>query len=366
MRPRKGSRGLPDEWRMIAWDSDGSRCRKNPHGINTLYAHPSLKTPRNEVPSDVSWTRYYHEKASWGMPHMVERPVGGARVTIEATFTKPYFGTEKKSDWLTVSIPDVSSWQDVLRDDAYPVPLACISTNVLFREDSHLLFPLVDWVGDEKAPYREDIRTFWLGTLGIGELQRIDVRLEGISMKPDGLDDYRRAFGVFPVQAVETIQRALLNDLRALSCDPRSPVVEIALGENLLLGREDLEGLPSVHRGRPALAIGTKEPIGHERMEALTVAAMRLEELSGYEFEPGECIYKLGDISAYVSEDTWLDVWAEYPDWAVKAWMLADNGQYTQDDVEAMTVTEIEAAYADPNFSPEYAYCTDADELGRP
>lgn len=46
--------------------------------------------------------------------------------------------------------------------------------------------------------------------------------------------------------------------------------------------------------------------------------------------------------------------------------MLADNGQYTSAQVSAMSVEQIEAAYADPAFEPEYAYYTETDDEGRP
>lgn len=44
--------------------------------------------------------------------------------------------------------------------------------------------------------------------------------------------------------------------------------------------------------------------------------------------------------------------------------MLADNGQYTSDEVSRMSVEEIEAAYGDPGFYPEHAFYTEADEEG--
>ena len=44
--------------------------------------------------------------------------------------------------------------------------------------------------------------------------------------------------------------------------------------------------------------------------------------------------------------------------------MLADNGQHTSDEVSRMSVKEIEAAYDDPAFEPEYAFYTEAGEEG--
>ena len=46
------------------------------------------------------------------------------------------------------------------------------------------------------------------------------------------------------------------------------------------------------------------------------------------------------------------------------AWMLADNGQYTSDDVAAMTILDIFRAYNSPDFNPEFAFYTMADENG--
>lgn len=81
-------------------------------------------------------------------------------------------------------------------------------------------------------------------------------------------------------------------------------------------------------------------------------------------FNPNEGVYRLNDEGEYVSEQDWLNVWNEHPSWWQKAWMLADNGQYTASRVAAMSIAEIERAYDDPSFEPEYAYYTEADESG--
>ncbi len=44
--------------------------------------------------------------------------------------------------------------------------------------------------------------------------------------------------------------------------------------------------------------------------------------------------------------------------------MLTDNGQYTSDDVAAMTILDIFRAYNSPDFNPEFAFYTMADENG--
>ena len=84
------------------------------------------------------------------------------------------------------------------------------------------------------------------------------------------------------------------------------------------------------------------------------------------QFAPFEGVYRINDFGEYVSEKDWLNTWAAYPLWWMHAWLLADNGQYTSAQVSAMSVEQIEAAYADPGFEPEYAYYTETDEEGRP
>ena len=81
-------------------------------------------------------------------------------------------------------------------------------------------------------------------------------------------------------------------------------------------------------------------------------------------FAPLAGVYRIDDFGAYVSEEDWENVWADRPDWWPHAWLLADNGQYTSDEVSRMSVEEIEAAYNDPGFYPEYAFYTEADEEG--
>lgn len=58
----------------------------------------------------------------------------------------------------------------------------------------------------------------------------------------------------------------------------------------------------------------------------------------------------------YVSEEDWERVWAVRPSWWPKAWMLADNGQFSDEQIEAL--------FDSPAFEPEYAYYTDAGEDG--
>ncbi|WP_317415966.1 hypothetical protein [Thermophilibacter provencensis] len=106
--------------------------------------------------------------------------------------------------------------------------------------------------------------------------------------------------------------------------------------------------------------------IGTAVMQQILAVTDELRACVRDEFEPFEGVYRLNDMGEYVSEEDWENVWADRPSWWPKAWMLADNGQFTSDEVSRMSVEEIEAAFNDPAFEPEYAYYTEADEEGRP
>ena len=104
--------------------------------------------------------------------------------------------------------------------------------------------------------------------------------------------------------------------------------------------------------------------IGREIMDQILDVTDELHAYIRDEFEPHEGVYRLNDFGEYVSEKDWLKVWGGHPTWWPKAWLLADNGQYTSDEVSAMSIAEIEAAYSDTTFYPEYAFYTDAGEDG--
>lgn len=107
------------------------------------------------------------------------------------------------------------------------------------------------------------------------------------------------------------------------------------------------------------------EPIGIDAVECIVQGVTPLlRDRVKDEFEPHEGVYRLNDFGEYVSERDWRAVWSRYPYWAERVWMLADNGQYTAEDVGAMSVAQIDAAYDDPSFEPEYAFYTEADESG--
>ena len=104
--------------------------------------------------------------------------------------------------------------------------------------------------------------------------------------------------------------------------------------------------------------------IGSETMGRILDVTDELRACVRDEFEPYEGVYRLNDMGEYVSEEDWLNVWAAHPGWWPHAWMLADNGQHTSDEVSRMSVEEIEAAYNDPGFYPEFAFYTEAGEDG--
>lgn len=107
------------------------------------------------------------------------------------------------------------------------------------------------------------------------------------------------------------------------------------------------------------------EPIGAFAVECIVQGVTPLlRDRVKDKFKPHESVYRLNDMGEYVSEADWRAVWSRYPYWAERVWMLADNGQYSAEDVGAMCVKQIDEAYEDPSFKPEFAYYTEADESG--
>lgn len=104
--------------------------------------------------------------------------------------------------------------------------------------------------------------------------------------------------------------------------------------------------------------------IGVDVMEQILAVTDELRACVRESFEPLSGVYRINDVGEYVSKEDWESVWSSYPPWWSHAWMLADNGQYTSDEVSRMSIEEIEAACKDPGFYPEYAFYTDADEDG--
>lgn len=106
--------------------------------------------------------------------------------------------------------------------------------------------------------------------------------------------------------------------------------------------------------------------IGTATMDQILAVTDELRACVRDRFEPFEGVYRINDFGEYVAEEDWLNTWAAYPLWWMHAWLLADNGRHTSAQVSAMSVEQIEAAYADPGFEPEYAFYTEVDEEGLP
>lgn len=104
--------------------------------------------------------------------------------------------------------------------------------------------------------------------------------------------------------------------------------------------------------------------IGADAMEQILAVTDELRACVCERFEPFEGVYRINDMGEYVSEEDWESVWAGHPAWWTHAWMLADNGQHTSDEVSRMSAEEIEVAYGDPVFYPEFAFYTEVGEDG--
>lgn len=106
------------------------------------------------------------------------------------------------------------------------------------------------------------------------------------------------------------------------------------------------------------------EPIGKRAMDAILDVTVELKARIKPSFEPYEGVYRLNDLAEYVSEGDWDEIWSRYPGWWPHAWMLADNGQFTAEQVSRLTVEEIEVLFNSAAFEPEFAYYTEADGDG--
>ena len=107
-----------------------------------------------------------------------------------------------------------------------------------------------------------------------------------------------------------------------------------------------------------------KTPIGRDTMDAILGVTIELKARIRPSFEPYEGVYRLSDFAEYVSEADWDEIWSRYPDWWHKAWMLADNGQFTAEQISRLTPEQVEQLFESPAFEPEYAFYTDAGEDG--
>ena len=106
-------------------------------------------------------------------------------------------------------------------------------------------------------------------------------------------------------------------------------------------------------------------PVGRKAIDAILDEGEKLYALAKDAFEPYEGVYRLSDCGEYVSAWEFESLWEKRPGWMRKAWMLAGNGQYSPAAIGALSPQEIEAAYDSPDFCPEFAFYTEADEDGR-
>lgn len=109
--------------------------------------------------------------------------------------------------------------------------------------------------------------------------------------------------------------------------------------------------------------LGPDDHIGTTRLARVLDVTDELVAEAGPIAPYTDC-YRINDMGDYVTEAAWDRVWSSYPDWYHKVWMITGNGQYTFDDVAAMTLAEALAAFDDPNFYPEYTFFTDSGEEG--
>lgn len=120
--------------------------------------------------------------------------------------------------------------------------------------------------------------------------------------------------------------------------------------------------------GLPALDV-SNQPVGEEFMDTVNDIASNLSDhQQDWDDLPIGGCYRINDFGDYVTEDDWDEVWDGHP-LEEKAWMLADNGRYTSDDVARMTPAEIEAAYDEGDIytdtyeqHPTYAFYTEKYE----
>lgn len=103
------------------------------------------------------------------------------------------------------------------------------------------------------------------------------------------------------------------------------------------------------------------QPVGDRFMDDVNDIAGRLfDRRQDWDTLPLGGCYRINDWGDYVTEDDWREVWDGHP-LEEKAWMLADNGEYSSDDVAHMTPAEIEATY-DVDLEPEIVFYTEKYE----
>ena len=73
--------------------------------------------------------------------------------------------------------------------------------------------------------------------------------------------------------------------------------------------------------------------------------------------------YVEADSGMWVPDGDFAAFWEtqEHPTLAMRAWMVSDNGQLTEEEVCEMTPEEISAFYLSDWFEPEYFYWTSGE-----
>lgn len=112
----------------------------------------------------------------------------------------------------------------------------------------------------------------------------------------------------------------------------------------------------------PALTDPDDMPVGGETMDkAETIALNLYDRQRDWDDLPVGGCYRIDDLGNYVTEADWDNVWAGH-ELEKQAWMLSGNGQYSRDQVTAMTPAEIKASYESEDFHPDIVYYTEKDE----
>lgn len=103
--------------------------------------------------------------------------------------------------------------------------------------------------------------------------------------------------------------------------------------------------------------------IGRESVGNVLAAAEDFfsSRLLGFdEIEPFQTVFRLNDGGDCVSAGTFEAYWRGLPAWMLCAWMLADNGQYSAEEVSRMSEKQAVRLAQSPSFEPAHAFYTAA------
>ncbi len=89
--------------------------------------------------------------------------------------------------------------------------------------------------------------------------------------------------------------------------------------------------------------------------------------MKGYELDipmkPFTEVYRINE-SDYVDYGVWERYWEDKPEIERDIWIVADNGQYSTEDLVGMPPEKISAIVESDDFEPENTYCTMTDDEG--